>query len=118
MVLNTIMDGIAAYAVAQGVTSKAYGWPVPDPQPPCLIVEYPRITFDMTFKRGADEMTFPLWFVCGRSNDKAARDVLSGIITGATGIKDKLDGAQGGTYLQTARVVDCAISAYTIGGVD
>jgi hypothetical protein len=121
--LSTTMDGIAAYAVSSGVTARAYGWPVPNPQPPCLIVGYPtKLDFDMTFHAlgtvGVVDATFPLWFLVGLVLDKDSRDALSAIISGAAGIKNLLDGAQGGTYLQSARVMDCKIETTTIAGVE
>ncbi len=117
------MDGIAAYAISSGVTARAYGYPVPSPTPPCMIVGYPtKLDFDMTFHAlgtvGVVEITFPLWFLVGDVVDKASRDALSAIISGATGIKNLLDGAQGGAYLQTAEVVDCKIETMTIGGTE
>lgn len=117
------MDGIAAYAVSQGVTTRAYGYPIPDPTPPCLIVGYPtKLDFDFTFHAagtaGVVEATFPLWFVVGLVVDKSSRDALSAIITGATGIKNLLDGSMGGTFLQTARVVDCKIQTTTIAATE
>ncbi len=117
------MDGIAAYAISSGVTTRAYGWPNAQATPPCMYVDYPtKLDFDYTFHTlataGVVELTFPLWFLVGDVLDKDSRDALSVIITGATGIKNLLDGAQGGTYLQTARVTNCKIGTKLIGGVD
>ena len=121
--LSTTMDGIAAYAVSQGVTTRAYGWPNAQATPPCMYVDYPtKLDFDYTFHTlgtvGVVGAVFPLWFLVGDVLDKDSRDVLSAIISGATGIKNLLDGAQGGTYLQTARVMDCRIGTKLIGQVD
>ena len=41
------------------------------------------IEFDATFRRGSDRAEFPVWFVVGRNDPKAARDALSAIIAGA-----------------------------------
>ncbi len=122
-VLATVMDGIAAYAVAQGVTAEAYGTPIPNPSPPCLIIGYPtKLDFDLTFHAlgttGKVEATFPLWFVCGAVTDVSSRNALSAIITGATGIKEALDGSMGGTFLDSARVMDCKIETMMIGTVE
>lgn len=117
IVLSTVMDAIASTAIAQGVTTRAYAYPAPNPIAPCMIVGYPRITFDYTFKRGADEATFPIWFVVGKVIDKSARDQLSLIITGATGVKDKLDGDLTGA-VQTCRVEGGDIEVVNIAGVE
>ncbi len=91
------MDGIAAQLLAQSVvpTGKAYGWPISNFEgAPLIYVDYPApggITFDATFKRGTDDATFPVYFVCGKVADKAARDALSAIVDGATGIKAGLE---------------------------
>jgi hypothetical protein len=122
-VLSTCMDGIAAWAVSSGVTTRAYGYPASDPIPPCLIVAFPtRLDFDLTFHAlgtvGKVEATFPLWFVVGKVVDKSARDALSAIISGATGIKNLMDGSMGGTFLDTARVMDCKIETVQVAAVD
>lgn len=121
--LSATMDGIAAYAVTQGVTTRAYGWPTPTVTPPCMLVGYPtKLDFDMTFHAagtvGFIEATFPLWFVVGLVIEKSSRDSLSAIISGATGIGNLLDGAMGGTFLSTARVVDVKLETLMIGAVE
>lgn len=118
--LTSCMDGIAAYAMSQGVTTRAYGYPHPSPTPPCLVVGYPtRLDFDLTFHTsgtvGRVMALFPLRFIVGLVVDKASRDALSVIISGAAGIKNLLDGSMGGSFLQTARVVDLRIEESTIG---
>jgi hypothetical protein len=116
--LAAVMDAIKNTAVSQGVIARAYEYPIPDPTPPCLIVGWPtKLDFDLTFKRGADEATFPVWFLVSKVMDRQARNALSAIITGATGIKDKLDGNLGGV-VQSATVVNCKVTALTITGID
>lgn len=116
--MAAVMDALAARILAAGVTTRAHAWPVGAVQPPCAIVGYPEeIEFDATFGRGSDRAVFPVWMVCGNVSDRTARDVLSGYITGATGIKDALDGNLGGV-VQTARVTDCQIEKTTIGAVE
>lgn len=116
--LAATMQAIADTIVSEGVTTRAYAWPSGQIQPPCAIVGYPeQIDFDATFGRGSDRAVFPVWMVCGNVSDRTARDVLSGYITGATGIKDALDGNLGGA-VQTARVTDCQVEKTTIGAVE
>jgi hypothetical protein len=116
--VSSVMDAIAARIVAAGVTTRAYAWPTGSIQPPCAIVGYPEeLEFDATFGRGSDRAVFPVWMVCGNVSDRSARDVLSGYITGGTGIKDALDGTLGGA-VQTARVTDCQVEKLPIGAVE
>lgn len=91
--LAATMDAIAG-KVPSGATERVYAWPVEDAKPPCAIVGYPDadITFDRTFGRGSDEVTIPLFFLVGKAHDRSARDRLSAVITGATGVKDAIDG--------------------------
>jgi hypothetical protein len=119
--LSTVMDGIAAYAVAQGVIVNAYGYPRADPVTPAMLVGYPtHCKFNYTFHgagtAGATELTFPLWFLVSRVLDKTARDALSGMITGLTGIKDKMD-AMTGSGVNYADISDMKIEAVDVAGV-
>lgn len=112
------MDAIAAAIETAAVTDRAYAWPSEEINPPCAVVGYPSdIDFDLTFGRGADTATIPVYFVVGRIVERSARDKLSTIIAGATGIKDVLDGNLGGT-VDTARVTDCKPMPITVGGID
>lgn len=92
--LAATMDALAAAVVDGGVTARAYPWPVESAEPPCAIVAYPEapIDFDRTFARGSDTATFPIYVLVGKAHDRSARDRLSVVITGATGVKDALDG--------------------------
>ena len=121
------MDGIANYAAAQelvaGMTLEVYGTPIPTPSVPCLVVGYPtKLDFDLTFHAtgttGKVEATFPLWFIAGEVSSTSARNTLSAIITGATGIKEALDGTMGGTFLDSARVENVRIETMMIGTVE
>jgi hypothetical protein len=93
--LSAIMDGMAAQLVTQGVTTKAYGYPISNfESAPLAYVGYPKpgsMVFDVTFKRGTDSATFPVYFVVGKVADKASRDALSAIIDGAVAIKSGLE---------------------------
>lgn len=116
------MDAIAAELIADGVTTRAFGYPIPNPTPPCAIVGYPtKLDFDMTFHAlgttGKVHATFPVWLVVGRVVDKAARDALSAVLTGATGIKESLDGNLAAS-VDICNVVDCQVQALTIADVE
>ncbi len=91
--LGASMDAIAA-KVPVDLTGRVYAWPMEEVTPLCAIVGYPDdpINFDETFGRGSDRATFPLFVLVGKPTERTARDVLSAVLTGATGIKDAIDG--------------------------
>jgi len=110
------MDAIAA-AIPDAATERKYAWPQDTVSPPCAVVGYPEdIDFDLTYGRGADTATFPVWFIVGKVVERAARNKLSEVIAGANGIKDALDGNLGGV-VQTLRVTRCRPVTLTIGGI-
>jgi hypothetical protein len=114
--LAAVMDGMAATIKAgmPSASSGVFAYPVPSFVPPCVIVGYPDITFDLTAARGADTAVFPLWFVAGRTIDSATRDTLSTIIDGVAGVKYVLEsnGSLGGVADST-HVRDCRIESMT-----
>jgi hypothetical protein len=116
MSLTTIMDAIASAGAS--FTKTTYAYPSRSIEAPCLVVGYPTlIDFDMTFKRGADKMTFPVWFVIGKGDDGAAtRDRLSTALLNVTGVKAVLDGNLGGT-VSSARTTDATIEELAVSGV-
>lgn len=121
-VLSTVIDAIAAELIADGVTTRASGYPISNPTPPCAIVGYPtKLDFDMTFHAlgttGKVDATFPVWFVVGKVMDKGARDALSAVITGAPGIKESLDGNLAGS-VDICNVDDAQVQALTIADVE
>jgi hypothetical protein len=112
------MDGIKATLESEGVTKRAYEWPTESVNPPCAVVGYPTtLEFDTVFQRGGDRAVIPVWILVGKVSDRTARDELSTLITGATGVKDALDGDLGGAC-QTARVTDCTVETVAIAGVN
>ena len=115
--LTNVMDALAAQVILGNVVDRAYGWPVENIQVPSAVVGYPTdTTFDVTFARGSDRAVFPLYVFVGKSHERAARDKLSSLITGLTGIKESIDGNLGGAC-QTARVTDMAIQEVTVAAV-
>jgi hypothetical protein len=116
--LAGVMDALAARLVTADVTERAYAWPADNVQPPCAVIGYPEdIEFDATFGRGSDVAVFPVWFLVGKVSERTARDRLSAIVTGATGIKNALDGGYP-SYIQTARVQNCRPAPVTVAGVE
>jgi hypothetical protein len=120
--LGATMEAIAQAVKAAGVTDRVYGWPNDSAPVPCFIVGYPEaddIEFDATYggPHRTDKALFPAWFVAGRAVERVTRDLLSDVLTGATGIKDAIDGDLNGA-VQTARVTTAEIEAVRLGGVD
>lgn len=82
--LTAVMDGLAA-AVQTKLASdkKCYAWPTEDVTSGDAVVGYPDPTeIAITFGRGADRATFPVWFIGGYPQDKTTRDTLADVITG------------------------------------
>lgn len=116
--LGKVMDAIADAITTAGITQRAYPYPAETVTAPCAVVAYPEtIDFDMSYSRGSDQCTIPVYFLVGRASEKAARDELAGIVTGATAIKDTLDGNLGGE-VQSLRVTEMKILNVQLGGVD
>lgn len=115
--LSSVMDAIAD-AVVPTVTKRAYAWPVDSITVPCVVVGYPEeLDFDMTFVRGSDRAVFPVYFVVGRATDRVARDQLSAVISGASGIKEVLDTSLS-EVAQASRTTDCKITTMSVAGVE
>lgn len=116
--LSATMDAIADVIRTSNVTPRSYAWPIGNITVPCAVVAYPtNLDFDMTFKRGGDRATFPIYFMVGKAGDKSSRDALSAIITGATSVKNNLDGDLDGA-VQSSRVTNCHVEEVSVAGVD
>ena len=114
--MSATMDGLATLATTAALAPNVYAWPVNAVTTPCVVIGYPtNIDFDLTFGRGGDTMTLPVWFVVGPTNTKDARDRLSAILADATSIKSTFDGAQ---TFGDVRVTDAKITQITIGAVE
>lgn len=93
--LTATMDGIAALLLSASVAPNVYAYPVESVTVPCAVVGYPtEIALGVTFQRGHDTATFPVWVVVGKSGTKDARDALSLAITGAANVWTALTGTQ------------------------
>jgi len=80
----------------------------------CVVVGWPDIIYDLTFNRGGDTYTFPVWHIVGRTGTKAARDALSEAVSGVSSVKDGLDGTHD---FGSVRVQDATIAEITVGTV-
>ena len=113
--LAATMDAFAD--AAKAILLNVYAYPAGKIEAPAIVVGYPKsIDFDATFKSGSDRAEFPIYYVVGRVDDKAARDALSVVIQGADSIKAVFDGDLNGA-VQTCRVTDCQVTEYTNSGI-
>ncbi len=100
--LSAVMDAIATEISTDIAGTRVYGWPVPAPVPPCVIVGYPiEFQYDYTAHAagttGKIRAVFPVRYVVPRVVDEAARDALSAMVTGAPGLPESLGGNLAGT---------------------
>lgn len=109
------MDGLAQLITDADLADNVYAWPAENVTVPCAVVSYPTdITFDLTFGRGADQATFPCYFMVGNSSDKSSRGALSAILAGVNSVKSALDGAHA---FGSVRVTDCKVQEVVVGAV-
>ena len=115
--LSATMDALAtAFSNVTGVT-RAFAWPTEDATPGTAVVGYPLDPdqFAITFGRGADKATFPVWVVAGLVQDEATRDFISALLLGSADVLDKVDGSLG-SVVQTAIVINATIERLTVAG--
>lgn len=119
LVIADVMDAIADTLIEAEILPRVYAYPAGNVTVPAAVVSYPAedIDFDVTFKNGSDRAVFPVFFLVGKATDKAARDTLSEIISGASDIKAALDGTLG-DVVQTARVTGLRVESVTVAGAD
>lgn len=109
--LSEIMDGLAALID----TPNSYAYPVESISVPCTVVGYPtEVIFDLTYNRGGDKITLPVWYILGRSGSKDARDALSDAMTGVGSLKEALDGAHS---FGDVRCTDASVEEITVAAV-
>lgn len=61
---------------------RVYRYPQSRIAPPAAIVAWPDIDYDLTFQRGADSITFPLYVAVSMTDPRAARDQLAAYLRG------------------------------------
>jgi len=105
-----VMDALATAAATSSLVTAAFGYPTEALLPGQATVGYPEsIEFDLTFGRGADKATFPVWVMCGYVVDPATRATVSALIKNAADIKTVIEAhAPAGAY-SSVRVTDAAI---------
>lgn len=118
--LAAIMDAIEANLVAAYPDMRVFPYPALSVPVPATIVGYPEtVLFDLTYNRGADRATFPVWVVVGVLDSLSARDALSDYLSkdGVLEIKAALDGqlpVSGVPTVQDANVIDAAPAEYVM----
>jgi hypothetical protein len=102
---------------------RAFAYPVDQlPLPGALVGLPDDIAFDQTYGRGSDEMTFTLWVMVDRADDRAAVAQLMPYLngSGAKSVKAKVESTTANTYTScdTVTVTTAVTGAYTYNGVD
>jgi len=91
--ITNIRTGLATrLATITGLRTAAT---MPDlPNPPIAIVIPDNISFDDTFHRGMDTLTFRIFLVVGRADERTAQNSLDGFCatSGATSVKAAVEG--------------------------
>jgi hypothetical protein len=103
------MDGLALLMGGIDNIVNAYAWPAPSITTPCAIVGYPKVSFDETMARGADEMTYPVWLVMGGSTRKAWQDMGEAL--------DAVKALDGGYPWGDIRIASAKVQNVTVGSV-
>ena len=104
--LKATMLGLAAavetvqFEVTSGITfvSTAHPLPVQDANTGEAIVGYPRgdIALGITFQRGFDRATFPVWVIAGLAWEAETQEVLGELLgAGSNAIVDAIESAEG-----------------------
>lgn len=117
--LELTMNALKAKIVAGG-QKRVHANPGEAVTAPAIVVGYPtEITFDVTFGRGADQFTFPIFAIAGTAKGTATRKQLSAYVRGAVDLKDALDGPMtvSGTVV-TCRVTEAKVQPVTIDAVE
>jgi hypothetical protein len=120
--VKAVMDEIAAKLGAiSGL--RAFGYPVAKLPLPGAVVGLPDgITFDETYGRGSDALTFPAWVMVARTDDRAAAVELLPYLngSGAKSVKAAVDSTTTNTYTacDTVTVTTATTGAYLYNGVD
>lgn len=102
---------------------RAFGYPVAQLPFPGAIVGLPdEITFDQTYGRGSDAMTFPVWVMVGRADERAGALELMAYLdgSGVKSVKAALDKTNTNTYTSCddVTVTQAVPGTYTYNGVD
>lgn len=119
MVLSDVMAALATQ-IDTIAGLRVYAWPADAVQPPAAVVGFPEsYTYDSTMKRGADELTLPVWVVVSRVSDRTAATALGAYVDGAGAASVKAV-VEAGTYtaMDAVRVTGVEFVPLVIAGAD
>jgi hypothetical protein len=88
--------------------------------PPAAIVGWPDpLVYDITYARGADKFTLPLYLVVARLDARNTRNRLAKYLDGSGDFSVKA-AVEAGTYtvFDSVRVAEAALDSYMIGGTE
>jgi hypothetical protein len=117
--LADVMDELAAELdTISGL--RVYAFPVDQAHPPLAVIGYPETyTYDLTFGRGVDQLTFPVYLLVSKAWDRSSRDELAPYCdgSGARSIKAVLEG---GSYaaMSSVRVASATFEVVSVGSVE
>lgn len=119
MNIAAVMDEVG---VKLGTISglRVFPFSVKSVQPPAAIVGWPDpYNYDLTFGRGSDRFTLPIYVVVGNVDAKASRNKISAYANGSgtSSIKAVLEAAVY-TECDTVVVRSCEFSSITVAGVE
>lgn len=102
---------------------RVFAYPVAQLPFPGAVVGMPdEITFDQTYGRGADAMTFPVWVLVARSDERAGALELLAYLdgSGTKSVKAAVDSTRTNTYAEcdVVTVTTAVPGTYTYNGVD
>lgn len=103
MQITPIREAIAVAAATvvmpAGIAKlRTFGYIPDDVPPPCFFVGEVDITFDKTFGRGTDELSFTCRTLISTTNDRACQRTLDGLLSGGGpgSLKSAIEAARGG----------------------
>jgi hypothetical protein len=120
--VKAVMEEIAGKL--SGISGlRAFAYPVAKLPLPGAVVGLPDdITFDQTYGRGSDALTFPVWVMVARTDERAAANELMPYLdgTGSRSVKAKVESTTSNTYTScdTVTVKSAVTGAYSYNGVD
>ena len=102
---------------------RAFGYPPGQAPFPCGVVVLPDdVTYDETYGRGSDAMTFPVFVFVSRNDDRTAALELMPYLdgSGSKSVKTAVDSTNTNAYSEcdTVTVQRAETGAYTYNGVD
>ncbi len=102
---------------------RAFGHPVGSLPLPGAVVGLPDLVeFDATYGRGSDALTFPVWVLVARGDERAAALELAAYLdgSGAKSVKTAVDSTNINGYVacDTVTVTMAETGAYTYNGVE